>query len=790
MKKTSLQESPFLMKVSFDALMTTYEDQLKEDLNEEMAAHAQKVLDLGKKYPELRQGITDLHRLQELQPEIDLILRDAFSPILTFNEIKTAGIPFEGIIFKSTRRFDKILNDSGEDFELKIRNMPEGHIYIMACSVILLTQYGVDLQFRRPLYFDIPDENGILKHYRITYNADFVNLKPTEQTKELSQEDIDELIDGFDNLDLWKEKIPPGSWEFNGFVISNLFDVTLDNAISELKTWLLHNDSKKEAALQDFQSIFESLYGIKDIRVGFLTYDEDLETFDKIGKDIPCYMLRDGNSADCQKKMCNEFKEAILEDYHYYAISDIEKQNERTQGSEPYSSYLQQGFKSVILAPIAYEGHLLGILELLSPRKKDLNSVNANKLVDVMPFIVAALNRNRNEEKHRVEAVIQSEYTSIHRSVKWKFVQEAKRYLREQSLGNSVALKEISFKNVFPLYGQIDIKNSSIARNEAAKKDLGDQLSDLHSIFEEALNQEPLPIYEELIFRITNYIDEIKNDYKTNTEQRIIDFLTDEIHPALESLDPSGNALGKKIKYYKGQLNSHLKLYYSARDRYDSTVKRINKEMATVLDQKHEEAYKMFPHYFERYKTDGVEHNMYIGQSIANKRVFNEIYLQNLKLWQLQTMCYMENVYYNLKPELEIPLDVTSLILVHSTPLSVKFRMDEKHFDVDGTYNARYEIIKKRIDKALIKGSDQRINQPGRITIVYSQKQDEREYLRYIRLLQAKQVLSEDVQIYELEELQGVSGLKALSVGILYDQYDKQRGLLSYDELITELAKQ
>jgi hypothetical protein len=26
--------------------------------------------------------------------------------------------------------------------------------------------------------------------------------------------------------------------------------------------------------------------------------------------------------------------------------------------------------------------------------------------------------------------------------------------------------------------------------------------------------------------------------------------------------------------------------------------------------------------------------------------------------------------------------------------------MDEKRFDVDGTYNARYEVVKKRIDKA------------------------------------------------------------------------------------------
>jgi hypothetical protein len=40
---------------------------------------------------------------------------------------------------------------------------------------------------------------------------------------------------------------------------------------------------------------------------------------------------------------------------------------------------------------------------------------------------------------------------------------------------------------------------------------------------------------------------------------------------------------------------------------------------------------------------------------------------------------------------------------------------------VDGAYDIRYEIVKKRIDKALIKGTNERATQPGKIVIVYSQ---------------------------------------------------------------------
>jgi hypothetical protein len=78
---------------------------------------------------------------------------------------------------------------------------------------------------------------------------------------------------------------------------------------------------------------------------------------------------------------------------------------------------------------------------------------------------------------------------------------------------------------------------------------------------------------------------------------------------------------------------------------------------------------KIFPHYFERFKTDGVEHNLYIGASISSSKPFDLIYLNNLRLWQFQTLCKMELEHHNLKSALPYELDVTSLILVFSSPL-------------------------------------------------------------------------------------------------------------------------
>jgi hypothetical protein len=59
----------------------------------------------------------------------------------------------------------------------------------------------------------------------------------------------------------------------------------------------------------------------------------------------------------------------------------------------------------------------------------------------------------------------------------------------------------------------------------------------------------------------------------------------------------------------------------------------------------------------------------------------------------------MELEHHTLKSALPYELDVTSLILVFSSPITIRFRMDEKRFDVDGTYNARYEVVKNVLTK-------------------------------------------------------------------------------------------
>jgi hypothetical protein len=121
---------------------------------------------------------------------------------------------------------------------------------------------------------------------------------------------------------------------------------------------------------------------------------------------------------------------------------------------------------------------------------------------------------------------------------------------------------------------------------------------------------------------------------------------------------------------------------------------------------------------------------------------FNEIYLKNLRLWQLKLACGMAWHTEQLKSSLKVPLDTAHLILVQDTPLSIRFRFDEKRFDVDGAYDVRHEIIKSRLDKAFVKGGGERLTQPGKIAIVYSHPEEAKEMRHHIEFLQSEGYLT------------------------------------------------
>jgi hypothetical protein len=782
------KELPLKLKISFEAVFE-YLNVISKDKSHYLNLTAIALLEEYKNYPELKEGFEDLSYLELYNKEIDKLLSILFPDLLKGNEIKAATIPFEFTTFKLSQRFQEIIKNAGENYEFKLRNFDESKIYILSCSFILSYYYNVSIDFRRPFFFDIPDtKTGITKHYRTLINGDFFKVTPTKYAPKITDEDVKLLLDNFEKIDLWKEKFPPNSYEFTGFGIMNLFDVTPDQAISNLKENLLRKDNE---AFEELEQSISNLFGSNTIKFGFSTYNLKKDALiSKSYKTQNSYLLKTENDFNCNGFFCSEIISKVFKHKEMLAVSDIEKYGENTNYNGLYKILKQQNIQSLILVPLKLKEDLFGVMELVSKNKYELNSINAHKLKDVIPVFKIAIQRYMEEFDNKLESIIQENYTSLHPTVKWKFYEEAEEYLFSTENGTNLNsnLKNIVFENVVPLYGQTDIKGSSIARNNAIQQDLVKQLKLATSVIEKAKNLYKLPIYDDLLFRIEACQKNIKKGLNSGDEITLTDFLKKEIYPVFNHLQTLDGSLKKEIENYMQQIDDKLFVVYDKRKKYEESVTILNEKLAKYIDKKQVEAQKMFPHYFERYKTDGIDYNIYIGQSLVKNFTYNKIYLHNLRLWQLQLMCEVENVAYNLKNTLPHELEVASLILVHSNPLAIKFRMDEKRFDVDGAYNIRYEIIKKRIDKARIKNTNQRLTQPGKIAIVYSQNKEASEYLKYIKYLQSNNYLLPTVEKLEIEDLQGITGLKALRVSINYN--NSLESTLSFEEIMTAIKEE
>lgn len=774
--------NPFQVQISFHKLIENLEEIALSHVDYR-ARYAQSLLEQVASVPEFKTGITDVSVIEKHNELLRYLLADLFPTALTRNEIKAVTIPFHNIIFNYSERFRNILDNAGPEFDMVIRDFDDDHFYVMSCILILVRYYNVVLDFNRPFFYDIPDREGILRHYRILYNGDFIEIFKTDAAPDLSPADIETLLDNFHDVALWKAKFPPGSYILRGFGIMTLYDATTENAVSNLKSTLLSKKGEHGTSDLGLEDIFRSIFNIADLRVGYTAVNVEADKFIALpsGKQTQSFILGDATECACDDVACAETFEALMRERRYVSVADVSRFGQENDAQQFVQQLLDQNVRSAIFAPVIKDERLLGIVEVVAPRPYALNSINAQKMDIVMPYITDTIDRYYSEVQNQIDAMIQNEYTTIHPSVYWKFRDEAYAHLNDT---RETAFHEIVFAQVYPLYGQIDIKGSSESRNASTQGDLYAQLGLLVEIFERMPEAKKLPIIEQKLFELQRWAQDLAIDFRTDSEQQLMGYLQADIHPILRDYK-SDPALEPRIKAYFDKLDPVMGTIYEQRRKFDTSLSIINRKMAEVLDKEQIAAQSHYPHYYERFKTDGVEHNLYIGHTITNQPDFDVLYLYNLRLWQLQVMCEMESKYHALQPTLPYPLRVTSLLLVFSSPITIRFRMDEKRFDVDGSYNARYEVVKKRIDKAFIKGTRERITQEGRITIVYTRPAEEQEYRRYVAFLQHKGKLGNDIEIFDVEDLQGVSGLKAMRVPVLFDAKDDK--LYRYEELLKEI---
>lgn len=730
-------------------------------------------------HPELMQPMTDLSVVNSHLELIGELLSILFPPTASVHEnIYAVSLPFQFKTIYTSKLFHHLFLKPGTN-EI---NIPEGEIgqnlykekLRYAYTLVLKKFCGYNIpETSRSIYPFVDPHTGLTKFLELRIDTRFIDIKPLDEMPELPESPVCRQTNRIKTIDELIKELPLEKFIFEGIAIVRVNDVTEEEVISRIKSSLLNINAFSDATVyNELEKHIQSLMGLKDVRIG-------ITPFFKVNGHYVYSELHNSNShlfkhfhsiadkdeiSDCCKLLFRESDQPVL----------FETLNEKILSEVEYLQYyyLENG-RSLIICPLKQHHELLGILEIVSEIPGKLKHIHVSKIEAAIPLFTLALEKSMESLDNQIDKVIKEQFTAVQPSVEWKFTEAALNYIVSHQRNEEVKMERICFPDVYPLYGAIDIRNSSTERSHSIQLDMVEQLEMARSVVKRAQADMPFPLLQEIEFKIDKYIASATDVLLSDEEVGIHDFLQGQVVSIFNHLQNSQPSIAKEVGQYFAALDPQLNMIYHHRKEYEQSISKINDTLARFIDKEQAAAQKVFPHYFERYVTDGVEFNIYMGQSITPKKKFDEIYLRNMRMWQLTVLAKAAKVTHHLEQHLSHPLKTTQLILAHSIPLSISFRTEEKKFDVDGAYNVRYEIIKKRIDKVRIKETNERLTQPGKVAIVYSQAKDATEYMEYIEFLQNQNLIKPGVEQHDLEELQGVVGLKALRVEVNVDHDSK-----------------
>ncbi len=721
--------------------------------------------------PELMEPIEDLSVLERHHGLVGTLMSAVFPPALWEARALAALVPYSLDPFLCSPAFENLVLNA--DGSYKGRPALEGEAYVMArlmraYFLILRECYGIDEGLYQPLIQIVPHpETGLERYIRFKPELGFVEIRNLGGPETLTERQKADILNHLSEPQILREILPPENFEFRGFTIVEAMDVTAAEVLSALDRDLI---DKSTIVTQDgflrLQQRLRTLYGQPDLVASVAAVQGDQTFLLSTGCEMKCNCIFGDTTHVPTSYFVGSVYERAIDKGGVLRIRDLLEEPNRTPADE---ESLRNDVRALMVAPLLFQGQLIGTLKLASPRPGAFGARDELVAHQLLPMFSVALKQALDKLDNDVDTLIKQKCTAVHHSVEWRFKKAVLDHLENLHRGNVQEMENIVFRDVYPLYGSSDIRGSSYARNAAIRDDLTEHLNLALDVLRKAWEARRLPILQELLHQVSEHLDWIQDGIGTGEEMAVMTFLRNEVEPVFKPLKTFGLRVVEAIAAYHREIDASKGTVYSKRKDFEESVALFNERLSSYLESEEAEAQAIFPHYFDKHQTDGLDYVIYMGASMVEDGEFDDLYVRNLRIWQIIVACGIAWHADQLKSVLKIPLEATHLILVNHNPLSISFRFAEKRFDVDGAYNIGHEIIRSRIDKAMVKGGRERLTQPDRIAMVYSRPEEASEMLSHISFLQAEGFLGPEVEHLDLDDLQDVKGLRALRVGVNLD---------------------
>ncbi len=702
------------------------------------------------------------------------LIYSVLSPVISDEKdfLWALSAPLSKNAFYGTDAYIDMVN-SDDSFELKPNFIFEydDHIkqsYFTAIYNLILNRFYqiTPIDAGQIIYVHFDSQIGLKKYYKLVQDTRFVDVRTSGILPVIDFETLNKDRASENLVDSLKVILPLSRFYVEGFTVNTLEDITEDYAIDMIKKALLEKSFNQSELYEQVKYALKILGGDKDAEFGllpFLTVNNKL-VFDDIecSRSILIKSARQGTeSMAAIYDTAQRFAENPVVSYYKVITPDMQRDNSHL------ASVKSIGVNSYAIMPVYFNQHFVGVLEVYSEKERLLYEYILSRLSGAIPLVAQLLQNSIERLNQKIENIIMEKFTPLQTSVQWKFNEIALEYLRSSNFGEKkAAISTIAFENIYPLFGAVDIRNSTIERNRALNEDISSLLNLLGSGRKSIcalLSKTKASLVDQ---QFSRWIAKADNFLRLSDSLTLNAFLVGELVPFLDNLSAKNPEVKLPVSLLKKILAEDGGEISGNRTALEAYINIINSALNKFFEGEREKLQAIYPCYFETFRTDGVEYDLYTGQSIKPGIEFTRPHLEAFRLWQLRSMCKIVSLTKALLNSMPRVLQTTQLIYVNPHPINISFRIDERHFDVEGAYNIRYQVVKKRIDKVLIKNSSERLTQPGKIAIVYFNENDLEQYLTYIKICQDEGILQNDFELLELEELQGVSGLKAVRVNV------------------------
>jgi hypothetical protein len=767
---TNGEMATFQSRLSFKPLIDVWKIKI-EQKEEGIDLFYKELLEKVSQYAALLQPIGDISILQRHQEILNVMMSTVFPVTLSDKEdLYAVVVPFTYEVIYSSKLFRHLFigKDSGrinieDETSENISKEKLYRAYQLILNKFYETKFAVQglsvHQYKHPV-------TGLEKFMELDLDARFVDVKTKKALPKLPASFLLNNATDILKTDELQQRLPLSMFEFEGMMLVKVKDVTEQQIINEIKNSLLTVNAFTEVEnFQNLQAQIQNLIGKYGLKIGITPFFKinGAFVFSEMYENISLLFSKETTLKE-KNSFYFQLEQVFAQQNNLLLVSKLAKASIREY---PFlQNIYDNGGKSVIICPLMNEKELLGTLEIVAETPGQLQQELFAKISLAIPLFTLSLEKSAKNLEARVDIMIKEKFTAVHPAVEWRFTEAALNFISNSQKNEDAKIENIVFEDVYPLYGAIDIRNSSGERNQAIQKDLLEQLQTVNSIIITASKEINSPLLDKIKSNTDTYIRAIADTMHSDDEFEIHGFLKKEIKELFQHLRRRIPSIQPEIDGYFSTIDSDTKTWNLHRKEFEESITYINDTIVRFIDREQSKAQQLFPHYFERFVTDGIDFNIYVGQSITPKKTLTPADIQHLKMWEVNTLIKAAILGRRLEKKTPVPLQTTQLILAHSQPISISFRTAERKFDVDGAYNIRYEIIKKRIDKVHIKDTDERLTQPGMLAVVYTLPDEAAEYMKFFESLQLDGLLKSEVQEFELEELQGVSGLKALRIGI------------------------